>query len=185
MNRVYAQYKTHQPTVDWYNIIPTIAQELRTGFTDIRNSWDIDNNEGEQLEVIGRILRQPRTISSPVAQDEIEVGDDVNAELALNDGGELTPLFADESFRLDDDTYKLALKAKALKNVSDMTIDSIVEIVNTVLSNASVSNLIDNEDLTFSLQITGTLSTAEEMLLRSRNFVPSPQGVRYIGFVIV
>lgn len=185
MNRVYAQYRTHQPTVDWYNITNQLSQELRTAYGDISNSWDIDNNVGEQLNVIGRVLVQPRVVLSPVAQNEIEFGDSVNAEFALNTGAEFTPLFVDEPFELNDDEYKLVLKAKALKNVSNLTIDSIVEIINTVLENASVSNLIDNENMTFSLEIAGTLSVAEQMLLNSTDFVPPPQGVRYLGFTTV
>jgi hypothetical protein len=55
--RMYAQYADKPKAVAWYNIIPTIASELETAYTDITASWDIDINVQAQLDVIGRIVQ--------------------------------------------------------------------------------------------------------------------------------
>ena len=70
MIRMYAQYADKPKAVAWYNIIPTISDELFTAYAAITASWDIDNNVQAQLDVIGRIV----VIDNPwefVQDDEI------------------------------------------------------------------------------------------------------------------
>lgn len=55
-NRVYAQYRDKPKALAWYNIVPTLAAEIETAFNGIRYSYDIDNNTGQALDVIGNIV---------------------------------------------------------------------------------------------------------------------------------
>ena len=54
--RMYAQYADKPKAVAWYNIIPTIADEVFTACDAVTASWNIDTNTQEQLNVIGRIV---------------------------------------------------------------------------------------------------------------------------------
>lgn len=184
-NRVYAQYRTKPKAVKWYNIVPSIGEDnLTQMFTDIRNSYDIDTNVQEQLDTIGRVVVQSRTVSFPVDASVVEFGD-TDAEFGDEVGTEFGSLTFDSSVTLTDEEYKAFLKSKIQRNNTAATIDEIITAVNTVLSSASVVQLNDNEDMTFDLVIEGVLTATEISLLNSRNFVPRPQCVEYGGFVVV
>ncbi|MBL4589698.1 MAG: DUF2612 domain-containing protein [Alphaproteobacteria bacterium] len=182
--RVYAEYRTKPKNVKWYNIVPTIAESnLQKMFGDIAKSYDIDTNVEEQLNIIGRVVVQSRVVAFPVSVDpeefgdtDVEFGDEVLAEF----GG----LTFTNSVTLTDEEYRPFLKSKIQRNNTSATIDEIMTAVNTTLSNAKVEKLIDNEDMTFSLVLSGSLTATEVSLLASANFVPRPQCVGYLGHVL-
>ena len=183
-NRIYAEYRTKPKTVQWYNITQSIGDDnLKQAFSDISTSYDIDSNSGEQLNVIGRVVVQDRNVEFDLDPGGIQFGDG-DAEFGDTDA-EFSSIALSGAVTLTDAEYKLFLKSKIQRNNTDATIDEIITAVNTLLSNAAVTQLNDNEDMTFDLEITGTLSGTEESLLKSKDFVPSPQGVLYDGFTLV
>ncbi len=181
VNRIYAQYSTEPKAVEWYNIVPTISDELLTAYDDIKATYDIDSQAGEQLDVIGRVVVQPRNIDFPVDLIVAECGDDTK-ECGDSTATEFSALTGLDNTGLTDEQYKPVLKSKIQINTSDVTIDGIITAVNTILSNSFVSQLNDNEDMTFDIVITGTLTATEISLLNSVGFIPKPQGVGFGGY---
>jgi hypothetical protein len=183
-NRIYAEYRTKPKTVQWYNITQSIGDDnLKQAFADIATSYDIDSNSGEQLDVIGRVVVQDRNVNFTIDPGGVQFGDG-DAEFGDLDA-EFSSIALSGAVTLTDIEYRLFLKSKIQRNNTSATIDEIITAVNTLLSNATVTKLNDNEDMTFDLEITGTLSGTEESLLKSDGFVPTPQGVSYAGFAIV
>jgi len=58
--RIYAQYADKPKAVSWYAITPTIAQEITDAASAVTVSYDIDTQEGVQLDIIGAIVNAPR-----------------------------------------------------------------------------------------------------------------------------
>ena len=52
--RIYAQYKDKPNVVKWLSINPVIANQFAIMLEKLQNSYDIDLNEGVQLDVIGK-----------------------------------------------------------------------------------------------------------------------------------
>jgi len=181
VDRIYAQYRVKPKAVEWYNITPTIAVELQQAYDDIRVTYDIDSQVGEQLDVIGRVIVQPRNIIFPVDLPVSECGDTANdcGDAAATEFSSLTGF---DNVGLTDEEYRPVLKSKIQINTSDVTIDGIITAINTTLSDSFVSQLNDNEDMTFDIVITGTLTATETLLLNSIGFIPKPQGVGFGGF---
>ena len=75
-DRVYAQYKDKPKAVAWYAIVPTIGQEIADAADQVRVTYDIDSQEGVQLDIIGAILVVDRNISSQEAVQTVECGDE-------------------------------------------------------------------------------------------------------------
>ena len=160
-DRVYAQYRDKPKALAWYNIVPSQALQVETVFNDIRYSYDIDNNEGEQLDVIGRV---------------VDIGRGYRRTF------ETTPPPFVVDGEVDDEVYRLLLKSKIVKNNSDATLDSIIDSIQFI-SNVDNARVIDHYNMSFSLIFKNTLTDKERYILNAFNIVPSPQGVRFRGFI--
>lgn len=183
IDRIYSQYRNSPKSVAWYNILPTIGSELDTAYSDIKQMYDIDSQIGAQLDLIGRVVVQPRNIVFPIDADVAEFGDNFAEFGDETTGAVFSSALGSDNVGLTDEEYRLVLKSKIQRNTSDVTIDSIITAVNTVLTDAFVVQLVNGEDMTFSLIITGTLTATEIALLASDDFIPTPQGVRFTGFL--
>lgn len=183
-DRIYAQYRTKPKAVAWCDVGRKLAGDIAPAIFGVRNMYDIDRNSGAQLDVIGRIVVQPREFTGSVtmvpgwcaaaANAPAECGDDTTMCSALN---------VDQDSQMSDDLYRLAIKAKIIKNNSDATIDSILDGMNFLLPNADVLRVTDGEDMSFSIEFYGNITELERWALRNQSFVPKPQGVRFNGFL--
>lgn len=210
-DRIYAQYRDKPKAVSWYGITPYMAQDFCEVFEKISLSYDIDSNEGVQLDVIGRVVGVGRDIVVNQELDVCEFGAELTVSPGYTSYGDaeygdaeyspsltLTPdcemgdevsqmsetsIAADQT--LQDEYYRLLLKSKVARNTGDATIDEIIQAVQIIAPSAENVTLIDGEDMTFSLEIFGDLSDIERDILLQPGVVPKPQGVRYLGFVEV
>lgn len=208
-DRIYAQYRDKPKAVAWYGITPSIGNEICSAYNSIVNSYDIDSNEGAQLDVIGRLIGTNRSIIVDVAMDVCEFG----AELQVNNNyigygntqygagqyngaitltpdcemgdpaSQMSEISIGSDAQLKDMYFRPLLKSKVAKNTSEATIDDIIEAVKIIATSADVVTLQDSEDMTFSLEIFGNLSAIERDILLQDGVVPKPQGVAYLGFV--
>jgi hypothetical protein len=123
------------------------------------NNFDLDNAIGIQLDTLGSIVGRKRTLTFQ----------------PLNG---FSPV-------LDDETYRLALKAKTAMNNWDGTIPQIYEIWNDIFGEDADLNLQiqDNQDMSLNAYITGYVDQIQQDLIQHNYVVPKPQGVRvnYIG----
>ncbi|MGL5282517.1 MAG: DUF2612 domain-containing protein [Plesiomonas shigelloides] len=179
-DRIYAQYRNSPKAVAWYNITPHMVGKFATATYIVRNMWNIDEMGGEQLNIIGRVVVQPREFTGQIALnpglfDDAEFGDDENAVFAAPT--------VDQDAQMSDELYRLAIKAKILKNNSDATIESILDGMNLLFPNAEVLRVTDGDDMSFSVEFYGNITELERWALRNASFVPKPQGVRFNGFL--
>lgn len=160
-DRIYAQYRDKPKAVAWYNIVPTQAAQIETVLNDIRYSYDVDANEGAQLDVIGNIV-------------------DISRQYRVK-FEEITPPFIVDGL-VDDEVYRLLIKSKILKNNSDVTLDTILDSIQFI-SDATNARVLDHRDMSFSLLFENELTDKERYILNVFDIVPTPQGVRFRGFV--
>lgn len=183
-DRIYAQYRNAPKAVAWYNITRQLAAQLDTTAIDVRNMYDIDRNSGAQLDVIGRIVVQPREFTGQVSMVPGWCANASNSPAECGDESAMcSALNVDQDSQMSDDLYRLAIKAKIIKNNSDATIDSILDGMNFLLPNADVLRVTDGEDMSFSIEFYGNITELERWALRNQSFVPKPQGVRFNGFL--
>lgn len=181
-DRIYAQYRTKPKAVAWYEITRKLAAELGSAVDAVRVMYNIDTAEGEQLNIIGRIVVVDRAF---VGQVELDPG-----LFAVTDGDQFgdteavfAALYVDQDGQMSDDLYRLVIKSKIIKNNSDATIESILYGMNFLLPNAEVLRVTDGEDMSFSVEFYGNLTDLERWALLNATLVPKPQGVRFNGFL--
>lgn len=115
--------------------------------------FDLDTAVGVQLDVLGLFL-------------------DISRILAFQPSAGISPV-------LDDDTYRLALRAKVAKNTWDGTIPGIQAIWTNLFDTYNIHLvLIDNQDMTMGAVIIGMTSTIQTDLVNHGYFVPKPEGVQ-------
>ncbi|EKT4495446.1 DUF2612 domain-containing protein [Pseudomonas putida] len=181
-DRIYAEYRNKPKAVAWYEIARKLGGSIEAAAEAVRKSYDIDRAEGEQLNVLGRIVVAPRSFLGTVALDP--------GYFDLTDGSEFgdddamfSALTIDQDGSLSDDLYRLVIKAKIVKNNGDATIENILAGMNFLLPNAEVLRVTDGEDMSFSIEFYGQITNLERFALLNSEFVPKPQAVRFGGFL--
>ena len=82
-----------------------------------------------------------------------------------------------ESGALDNDTYRLIIKSKIVKNTSDATLDGIILALSFIVGFSDI-RIVDNEDMAFSVEFYQELSALQRTVITNFDIVPKPQGVR-------
>ena len=182
-DRIYGQYRNKSKAVAWYGIIPELADDICTVYEDIRNSYDIDNAQGEQLDIIGRIVVIDRSFESQV---EFDVDTEFGADTLPAQFGGFDAQFQSTgdiiSTDVSDSIFKTLIKAKIAKNNSTATLDGVSEALQYITGIDNIQ-VIDNEDMTFSVSFGDELNDVERFVFNTFDVVPRPQGVRFLGYV--
>lgn len=180
-NRIYAQYRAKPKITAWLNICREMGLQLSDVYAAIRQTYNIDTQVGEQLDVIGRIVVIDRSYTGSVDLTVYECNADGECE-AGDTSIQLSATNMDQDASVSDELFRLIIRAKIAKNTSDGTIESILSACNVLLPSAGFDVLLDNEDMSFSLEFSGDLSNVERWALLNVNLIPKPQGVRFNGF---
>ncbi len=182
-DRIYAQYRNKPKAVAWYGIVPELANEICNVYQDVSNSYDIDNAIGEQLDVIGRIVVINRSFESSVVFD---VGTEFGADTLEAQFGGAEAQFESSGSTISNDVsdsiFRTLIKAKIAKNNSPATLDGISEALQYI-TNVTDIQVVDNEDMTFSVSFGEELTDTERFVFSTFDVVPRPQGVGFLGFV--
>ena len=182
-NRVYAQYADKPKAVKWFNIVPDIADELLGAFESVRGSYDIDKADGEQLDVIGRIVVIDRPFESQVFFDvDTYFGADNDAAQFGGIDSQFETVGKSISNTVSDSIFRVLIKAKIAKNNNDATLDGVVHALSYITGSSPIQ-VIDNEDMTFSVSFGTTLTDIEKFVFDTFDIVPRPQGVKFLGYV--
>lgn len=178
--RAYSQYRDKPKFMDWLSIARRMGGSIDSAAQAVRKSYDIDTAQGEQLDVLGRIVVFPR--------DFIGQLDMQTAEFDLSDGaecGDSDAIFSESSVSNDatmsDDLYRLAIKAKIMKNNGDATIESIIQAV-VFLVNPDFLRVNDIENMSFAIEFAGNITQIQRWALFNADLIQIPQGVLFLGF---
>jgi len=179
-NRAYSQYRNQPKFTDWLAIARRMGGDLDAAAIAVRESYDIDKAQGEQLDVIGRIVVFPRDFISQLTMQTAEFDATDGAECGDSDAIFSEARVSDDT-QMADDLYRLAIKAKAMKNNGPATVESILEEV-MLLVQPKFLRVNDSEDMRFSIEFAGDVTELERWALFNADLVQIPQGVLFLGF---
>jgi hypothetical protein len=159
--------------------------------SSFENEFDLDSATGDRLDIIGRIVGIGRAI--PYAVPKIAFGFDENPNSRgfddlfspLNDRVPFQDLFESESTELvlDDNSYRLFIRAKIKKNISSpylVSDDSLSIQDATINIFGGLAYVTDNYDMTMTMHVSPVFSSSTLDALFKMSLIPKPQGVRYI-----
>ena len=141
-------------------------------------AFDLDTAIGAQLDVLGIWIGISRRIAVPVANvyfswDTAGVGWDQGVWKGTSDPSATISV-------LDDDTYRLVLRAKIGANNWDGTVITAAPILSQVFGDSGTYvQISDNGDMSFNAYIQGPEPSALSMALITGGYIPiKPAGVR-------
>lgn len=179
--RAYSQYRNQPRLMNWLAIARRMGGSIYDAAVAVRESYDIDKAEGVQLDTIGRIVVFNRDFIGQLTMQ--------TAEFDVTDGaecGDEDAIFSEahvsDDAQMADDLYRLAIKAKIMKNNGDATIESIIEEM-IFLVGPKFLRINDLEDMRFSIEFAGDLTEIQRWALFNANLVQIPQGVLFMGFL--
>lgn len=183
-DRVYSQYRNSPKAVAWYAITPTLASELVAAATVVKDMYSIDDMEGAQLDIIGRIVDIDRSYIVPVAMPLALCAAAANnpAQCGDSSGTQASPLYSDDDATVNDDLFRLIIKAKIIKNNSSGTIDEILDGLAFILPDAGWYRLNDYENMSFSVEYYNQITDVQRYALLGLKLLPKPQGVMFTGY---
>ena len=118
-DRIYAQYRTKPKALAWYNITRELANEINSAADAVRVMYEIDTATGDRLDILGRIVAIGRNFVAPVTLTPPQCA---TADMNPTEFGDTTAMMSalstDSDASLNDDMYRLIIKAKILKNNS-------------------------------------------------------------------
>ena len=146
-----SEYKTRPKLTAWLLWLLSEGLTYRNTIQEFLDAFQLDTAVGAQLDVIGRIIGVNRLLSFyPI-------------------GGE-SPV-------MDDDTYRLVIKAAIVRNYWKGTLDELYEAWEVLFPEVTIQ-IQDNQDMTFNVVIVGAFTSLMRELIVNGYIVPKPEGVR-------
>jgi hypothetical protein len=115
-------------------------------------AFDLDQAVGVQLDILGQIIGQGRTMT-------------------FTPSSGASPI-------LDDTTYRLLLKARIAWNTWDGTIDGLQTVWKNLFPTGGIT-IVDNQNMSATVVMTGAFTAIQQDLINAGLIVPRPEGVLY------
>ncbi|KVU22324.1 hypothetical protein WK65_18495 [Burkholderia ubonensis] len=161
-----------QPLVDQMNLLASMP-----------GKFDLDVAVGDQLDTVGLWVGVSRRIRTPLTG--IYFSFDI-AGLGFDQGIWKGPFDPDTGLTvLDDDTYRLVIRAKIGANHWDGTLDQSAAILNSIFGADTHVFIEDHQDMSMTIGISGKVPSAVFLALLAGGYIPlKPEGVR-VNYTIV
>ncbi len=145
--------------------------------------FDLDNAVGVQLDDVGLWVGVSRKIRTPLTG--IYFSFDIDG-LGFDQGTWKGPFDPDTGLTvLDDDTYRLVIRAKIGANRWDGTLESSAAILNSIFGADTHVFIEDHQDMSMTIGIAGKVPSAVFLALLAGGYIPlKPEGVR-VAYTIV
>ena len=151
LNLLTSQYRNSANLNAWLEDNLNYLDSITTLLDLFTWYFDLDSAEGDQLDIIGSIVGVDRT-------------------LTFQPSGGVSSI-------LDDDNYRILIKAKIIKNHWNGQISSLVEAWAILFPDGQIL-VTDNQDMSMDVLIVGNFSTLTTELITNGYIVPKPEGVK-------
>lgn len=152
LNLVTSEYGDKPNYIQMLTAILTPVINISTLNHNMSVIMDLNKATGKQLDLIGQILSLPRQVNFQPSQDISSV--------------------------LNDDYYRLILKAQVAKNQWDGTKQGLYNLWD-ILFPENPLLLVDHQNMTASVVVVGLNDSLSKELILAGYIVPKPAGVRY------
>ncbi|KVD52052.1 DUF2612 domain-containing protein [Burkholderia ubonensis] len=161
-----------QPLVDQMNLLASMP-----------GKFDLDVAVGDQLDTVGLWVGVSRRIRTPLTGIYFSFD---TAGLGFDQGIWKGPFDPDTGLTvLDDDTYRLVIRAKIGANRWDGTLASSAAILNSIFGSDTHVFIEDHQDMSMTIGLSGKVPSAVFLALLAGGYIPlKPEGVR-VNYTIV
>ncbi len=156
------------------------AQEV---FTDLIAAFDLDIAIGTQLDAIGLWVGISRHVRTPLVGVYFSLD---TFGLGADEGVWQGPFDPDSGVTtLDDETYRLLIRAKIAANHWDGTLNGSAPILQLIFGDGTHVFIQDNGDMSMDIGVSGERPSAIFLALLTGGYIPvRPEGVRINYYVV-
>lgn len=147
---ITSEYRGSVKALAWNRVFLQLLNDAATCLYTFSYQFDINNAVGEQLDVIGENVGASRTVT-------------------FQPSGGVSPV-------LDDSTYRILLLATIARNQWNGKQDSLYPIWQMLFPGGTIG-IIDNQDMTLNVTLSGAFSSIIQDLITHDLIVPRPEGV--------
>lgn len=151
-DRLTSEYQNAKKFHKWLLYCLSIGDDISNCLASIPGAFDPAFAIGAQLDIIGQIVGVGRVVP-------------------FQPSGGISPV-------LDDNTYRLLIQATIANNHWDGTIGSLYPIWNSLFPGGQIT-IIDNQNMTATVVMTGSFSSIIQDLISNGMIVPRPETVQY------
>jgi hypothetical protein len=149
---ITSEYQTAPNFLAWLNIALARLTDASNTIDAIQGAFDFDAAAGAQLDALGTIIGQSRTVG-------------------FQPSSSVSPV-------LDDTTYRILLKARIAQNDWDGTIDSLQVVWQSLFPGGRIA-IVDAQNMTATIIVSGPFTSILQDLISNGYIVPRPEGVLY------
>lgn len=177
----------HRDKPKFSAMISVVSQsfvDAQVVFSSLVPGFDLDLAVGVQLDAVGLWVGIARHVRTPL--EGVYFSFDV-AGLGFDEGVWKGPFDPDSGVTtLDDDTYRLLIRAKIGANHWDGTLEGSARILNLIFGGTGTYVFIqDNGDMSIDIGVAGVRPTAIFLALLTGGYIPiKPEGVRVNYYVV-
>ena len=149
---VIPQHRVQPKFMAWLNSALNPLLSAQRLLTSLRDQFDLDRAVGAQLDRVGTVLG-------------------VSRKLPFQPSGNVSPI-------MEDDNYRLILRAAVAKQHFDGTVPGLYDLLQTVLGNSGLYFVaVDNQDMSVTMIVFGEVSSLVKDELQQGMVIPRPEGV--------
>jgi len=152
VNLLTSEYRTSDQFINWMKIVLEIGADISNCLQYISSAFDIDFAVGRQLDTLGLLIGVGRVVP-------------------FQPSNGVSPI-------LDDQTYRILLKATIAQNQWDGTQGNLYTVWRELFPTGQLV-IIDNQNMTATILMTGAFSTIIQDMIVHGMIVPRPQAVQY------
>lgn len=152
LSLITSEYQQSPNFLGWLSIPLLQLADASTALDSFDDAFDLDLAIGPQLDTLGVIVGQARTVG-------------------FQPSNGVSPI-------LDNDTYRLLLRAKIAQNEWDGNIDSLQGIWQTLFPGGTIT-IVDGQNMAVSIVLSGAFRSITQDLIENGYIVPRPQTVEY------
>lgn len=176
----------HNRQQDFMAVVEVLAKpmvELQNLLGSMPGKFDLDAAVDAQLDDVGMWVGISRNVPVPLAG--VYFSFDIDG-LGFDQGNWKGPFDPDTGLtRLDDDTYRLVIRAKIGANHWDGTLGSSKSILDAIFGGDTFVFIQDNQDMSMTIGVAGNIPSAVFLALLANGIIPlKPEGVG-VNFTIV
>lgn len=153
LNLFTSEYRQSTRMLAWARANLQIFLDTLNCLQSFGAAFNLDTAAGAQLDILGVIIGQSRTVG-------------------FQPSGGVSPV-------LDDATYRLLLQARVAQNHWNGRIDSLIQIWQQLFPGGPLV-VEDHQDMTVDLYVGGAFTSIVQDLILDGYIIPRPQGVLYI-----
>ncbi|MDH0287667.1 DUF2612 domain-containing protein [Pseudomonas sp. GD04087] len=145
--------------------------------------FDLNQAIGTQLDIVGLWVGISRRVHTPLVGVYFSL--DMTG-VGFDQGVWKGPFDPDSGIvELDDDTYRVLIKAKIGANHWDGTLGASKEILDLVFNGDTHVFIQDNQDMSMTIGVSGAMPSAISLALLTGGYIPiKPEGVRVDYYIV-